>query len=84
VGRRLYWGAATRRRGDLGEWGDRKLKPISGPPKSITLLGKEYYDAEAMKQHLRDLREALARCEFRVADERRQTEYWKIQALGPR
>jgi hypothetical protein len=50
---------------------------VGPPPKMITLLGKEYYEAESMKQHLRDLREKIARTEM-------DRDYWKLQAVGPR
>ncbi len=57
---------------------------IGPPPKTITLLGKEYFEAEPIREHLRELRTALARCEFRIADKQREVDHWKLIATGPR
>lgn len=40
-----------------------------GPASETVMIdGKEYFEAEPMKQHLRELRAALARCEIRCAE----------------
>ena len=64
---------------------------IGPPPNPVTIDGKEWFPAEPMKQHLRDLREALARCEFARDDYKRRlaqvTESftaWKLQATRPK
>lgn len=51
---------------------------IGPPPKTIIQPdGKEYYEAEAMKQHLRELRAEIARLQYSVQE-------WKLIATAPR
>ena len=58
---------------------------IGPPPKPIMQPdGKEYFEAEPIREHLRELRTALARCEFRIADKQREVDHWKLIATGPR
>jgi hypothetical protein len=64
---------------------------IPKPPDPILIDGKEYYEAEPMKSHLRHLRADLARAQYAAADFREQAAtarndatYWKLKALGPR
>ena len=59
--------------GDFSFWGGDTM--IGPPPKTIILLGKEYFPAEPMKQQLRDLRAEIARLEY-------DRDYWKRIALG--
>jgi len=49
---------------------------IGPPPETITILGKEYYPADPIKQQLRDLRAEIARLEYEV-------KRWKTIAVGP-
>jgi hypothetical protein len=46
------------------------------PPNPVIINGKEWFPAEPMKQHLRDLRAEIARLEYEVKS-------WKRIALGP-
>ena len=57
---------------------------IGPPPKTIELLGKEYFHAEAMIQHLKLLRAENQCHQFERDIARQEVAHLKLQALGPK
>jgi hypothetical protein len=60
------------------------MQMIGPPPKTVLILGKEYFPAEATIAHLKELRAELQRCTLECNQLRRTNEALRLEILGPR